>query len=338
MRLVEPTVPGDSLRREFSGNFFDPSRVYKGMPDTLISSCARLSDDELEARLKFLVTRERQAAVHFIVHLMEADRRRLYAEAGFPSLFAYCVQELRLSEGAAYKRIRAARAADKFPAVLEELASGRLHLAAACLLAPCLTPENHPALLEQARGKSKREVEFLVASIDPEGEKRDYTWRIKPASGGGARVSFDADKGLLEKITRARQVLFHKHPAGRLKDIFHEALESLLAQKDWDRKQSVRRRETPAALARNGSLQATRRIPLWVRQQVWRRDEGRCSFKTPDGRRCEGRGGIEFDHIIPYALGGPSNKPENIRLLCRAHNQLAAIKTFAGKGEKAGDP
>jgi hypothetical protein len=34
----------------------------------------------------------------------------LYAPAGYPSMFKYCVDELHLSEDAAYKRIQVARA------------------------------------------------------------------------------------------------------------------------------------------------------------------------------------------------------------------------------------
>ena len=50
-------------------------------------------------------------------------------------MFAYCVQELRLSEDAAYKRIQAARAARQFPALFIAVAEGRLNLTgSACLL------------------------------------------------------------------------------------------------------------------------------------------------------------------------------------------------------------
>jgi 5-methylcytosine-specific restriction endonuclease McrA len=36
---------------------------------------------------------------------------------------------------------------------------------------------------------------------------------------------------------------------------------------------------------------------------------------------------LEIDHVIPYAKGG-SNSPENLRLLCPAHNRLAAEKEY----------
>jgi hypothetical protein len=44
---------------------------------------------------------------------------------------------------------------------------------------------------------------------------------------------------------------------------------------------------------------------------------------SPDGCRCQERGRLEIDHVVPVALGGAA-RPENLRLLCRAHNQHAA--------------
>ena len=56
---------------------------------------------------------------------MELDTRRLYlAEGCAGRLFAYCTQVLHLSEHAAYHRIQAARAARRFPVILERLAEG----------------------------------------------------------------------------------------------------------------------------------------------------------------------------------------------------------------------
>ncbi|HET7695248.1 MAG TPA: HNH endonuclease signature motif containing protein [Vicinamibacterales bacterium] len=98
---------------------------------------------------------------------MELDARRLYLAQGCSSLFTYCTQVLHLSEHAAYGRIEAARAARRFPRILELLTEGSLTLTSVGLLAPHLTAENQIALLESARRKSKRDVERLVAAIHP---------------------------------------------------------------------------------------------------------------------------------------------------------------------------
>jgi 5-methylcytosine-specific restriction endonuclease McrA len=74
--------------------------------------------------------------------------------------------------------------------------------------------------------------------------------------------------------------------------------------------------------AREGS----RNIPAHVKRAVWVRDGGRCTFRGPDGHRCESRS-PEYDHIVPVARGGKS-EVSNVRLLCRPHNQLEAERAY----------
>jgi hypothetical protein len=92
-------------------------------------SLSHLSDGALLRRLARLVARDRITTAVLLAHIAEVDARRLYSPAGYPSMHANCVGELRLSEDAAWKRSQAARAARRAPALLEALANGRLHLA-----------------------------------------------------------------------------------------------------------------------------------------------------------------------------------------------------------------
>src|SRR5687767_1939664 len=129
---------------------------------------AALSDPELLLEVRRLAGQERQATARLIAALGELDARRLYLGEGCSSLFTFCTQVLHLSEHAAYGRIAAARAARKWPAILECLADGSVHLTAIGLLAPHLTADNHQHVLEAARHKSKREVEEIVATLRPQ--------------------------------------------------------------------------------------------------------------------------------------------------------------------------
>lgn len=54
-------------------------------------------------------------------------------------------------------------------------------------------------------------------------------------------------------------------------------------------------------------------LPQEVKVAVWQRDMGRCV-------NCESQQELEFDHIIPLAMGG-SNTVRNIQLLCAACNR-----------------
>ena len=77
------------------------------------------------------------------------------------------------------------------------------------------------------------------------------------------------------------------------------------------------------------STAPSRYIPAEVKRTVYHRDAGRCQYWDPlSKRRCLSRTGIEFDHVVPFALGGASTV-ENLRCLCRTHNQWVARQPFA---------
>jgi len=127
-----------------------------------------LSSSDLRSATRELVRRSSTLEAELLVHIGEIDERKLYLDWAFPSMFAYCVSELGFSEDAACNRINVARAARQRPAILEALRSGQVHLAGLRLLAPHLTAENQDEVLAEAAGKSKREIEELVARLSPQ--------------------------------------------------------------------------------------------------------------------------------------------------------------------------
>jgi hypothetical protein len=126
-----------------------------------------LSDDELLRRLSALVSQSHRVEADLVAHIGEVDERRLYAGQACPSMFAYCLERLHLSEAEAYRRITIARAARRHPALLAMLRDGRLHLCGLARLVPHLTAENCEALLERATHLSTRQIEQLVAELSP---------------------------------------------------------------------------------------------------------------------------------------------------------------------------
>jgi hypothetical protein len=130
------------------------------------SALAALSDREVLVRVRDAVRNEQVATARLIALLMELDARRLYLSEGCSSLFTtYCTQVLHLSEHAAYNRIETARAARRFPVILDLVESAAVTLTTVRLLAPHLTDTNHREVLQRAHHKSKREVELLVATL-----------------------------------------------------------------------------------------------------------------------------------------------------------------------------
>ena len=124
-----------------------------------------LDSEVLATRLNELLGDERNIQVEFLLHLEEFDRRRQYESKGYESLWQFCRRELRLLEGATYRRTTAMRLIRNFPAAVGYLRDGRLFMTTLVLLKDVLTPENAGDLFERASHRSKDDVETLVASL-----------------------------------------------------------------------------------------------------------------------------------------------------------------------------
>ena len=72
-------------------------------------SLANLTDDELLSSLQELLQKDRKIEAELLAHIAEVEARKIHLELGFESMISYCIQQLKLSESAAYHRIYAAR-------------------------------------------------------------------------------------------------------------------------------------------------------------------------------------------------------------------------------------
>src|SRR5262245_57545969 len=155
-----------------------------------------LSDDELLHRLLELLRQSRRVEAELVAHIGEVDARRLYAREAAPSMFAYCIEVLHLSEAEAYLRITVARAAREHPVLLDMLRDGRLHLSGIAKLVPHLTLENHEAVLARAAHRSKRAIEELIAELAPRPDVpttvRAVAWRTAERTPAAIRAETPA--------------------------------------------------------------------------------------------------------------------------------------------------
>jgi hypothetical protein len=330
------------------------------MKNDILTAAAVLSDADLLDGLERLAAGEREASVELVGHLAEMERRKIYLAEGYGSLFAYCTGALRLSEHAAFTRIEGAKAARRFPVVLDRLAAGSVNLATLRLLAPYLTAENHEAVLAEAAGRSKRETEAIVARLAPLPDVPPFlrklpaaaSWgRVAAAPTGAAtpavppapappparplvaplaperfRVQFTVGKETHEKLRFAQDMLRREIPDGDPGAIFDRAL-TLLLEEVARTKMAATSAPGPDRITAPGS----RHIPAAVKRAVWFRDRGQCAFVSKQGRRCKERSFLELHHIQPFALGGEATA-DNIALLCRGHNALEAEMVFGECG------
>jgi hypothetical protein len=328
-----------------------------------IKSFSTLSDDELLRRLSELLQKSRRVESELVAHIGEVDARRLYAREAAPSMFSYCTEVLNLSEHEAYLRITVARASREHPVLLEMLADGRLHLTAIAKLAPSLTEANRETLLARAEGKSKREVEELVAEVAPRpdvptmvrklperresqpptlelGPDRVATFLhataapaqppaprpvVQPLAPARYKIQFTASAELREKLERLRALMRSSVPDGDLAAIIDAAVTEKLER--LEAKRFAKTKSPRKSLKQVKTSPKTRYIPAPVRRAVRERDGDRCAFVDARGKRCTAREGLEFHHKDPYGRGG-DHSVDNLQLMCRAHNGYLAEQDY----------
>lgn len=293
-----------------------------------------LSDDALVSQLEAIRGEGERLLARLVVHLMEVEERRLHLRVACSSLFDFCRRRLGMSEGAAFRRIVAARLVRRFPRLLGCLERGEIHLSALVLLRKHLTEANLDELVASVVGKSKREVEELIARRAPRPDvpatiRKLPASRIKPLSEARYRLQLTASAELRDKLERARDLMGHRAPSGDLAVVVERALDALLEKLERERLGKTRRPRMKSIRTqqREASPRMSARIPNAARSEVFARDGEQCSFLDHQGRRCPARTLLELDHVESRALGG-SHEPANLRIFCRPHNLLHAEDVF----------
>ena len=148
--------------RNLASNDLIAERVPGGAP-----GLAHVSDDELLSQTRRLVGKSNQLLAALLLHLAEIEARGAHRSRRCASLYTYCIYELRFSEDAAARRSAAARFAREFPALLDAVAAGELHLTGLLMIGPHLTPENHLEVIARAKFRTKKELGLLVRDLNP---------------------------------------------------------------------------------------------------------------------------------------------------------------------------
>ncbi len=179
------------------------------------------------------------------------------------------------------------------------------------------------------------------------------TGSLEPRSETHYRLQLNTPERVKAKLELARDLMSHANPSGDLVAVVERGLDLLIAQLQKARfGQASRPRRKPATppvvdesasarpiepragreeLDRSDRSKSARRtrkhIAHETKRQVVARDGLCCSYVGDDGIRCGARAFLEIDHQQPWARGGPDTF-DNLRLLCRAHNQLLAEEQF----------
>ena len=232
-----------------------------------------LSNEDLTLKLRALVHEERKITLQILELICESERRRLFAESGYSSLFDWLTRELGYSEGAAQRRIESARLLRAVPSVAEKIESGSLSLTNLAKVGSTLrrvkaqkiqgiafpNDDEHAAiagkdeaqsmaeamaLIGLVEGKSSRQAEALLTEKFPELPKPDFVRRIDHET---VRAQVTLTKSQHAKLERVREI--DSHHGASLAELIEIATDEFLKRRDpLVREVKARRTKTSRAI------------------------------------------------------------------------------------------
>jgi hypothetical protein len=179
---------------------------------------AKLTDQELELRLKDLATKERKILHAILEHIKEFETRKLYLARAYSSVFEYLVKELGYSNSAAMRRLEAARLLRDVPIVAEKIKEGSINLSQIGELSRALkekeklmgdkfTCEVKAELVHSISGKTTKETqkELAVALDIPVHEFEKQRMQQDET----LRIEITLNKAQLEKLQHCKNLASH---------------------------------------------------------------------------------------------------------------------------------
>lgn len=183
-----------------------------------------LSDSELLKNTKNLVGEEQKIITKIVVHLEEIERRKLYSDLKYTSLFEYCTKELKYSEDQACRRIGAMRASKEVPKIKDHLDSGALNLTAVTMANRLINDAKKESIkLDNAKkeeifnrctNQTKSEVQNTLFDIRKELNLSDTPPNkpvITKVSKTQTRIHLTIENELMEKLEKLKGLLAHKN-------------------------------------------------------------------------------------------------------------------------------
>jgi hypothetical protein len=335
------------------------ARVKSVPMDTadLLSNAREIANDDLFAAVERMTLTEHGLLVKVVVLLGEIDRRGIYRGRAWPSLFEYCVAHLKYSEGQACRRIAAARAIQKFPALLPIFERREITLTNLSRVSRALTAANHVELAKAVGTKRKDDAERVMAKWCPQPDMKPMVrqlptptftprplepialplqpppatvqlpspppGKVKALSEKRYGAQFPMDEETFRLLEHVKQMTKHRGEAGSLENLMKRAIKLLHEEVEKERLGKVSRPQSHTRPMKDEGA-----ISRSSKREVFARDGEQCTFRDPiTDRRCPSKTHLELDHIAPRSRGGKGT-PENLRVRCRSHNRLAAEESF----------
>ena len=199
--------------------------------ENVTKNITSLSNETLLGQTKFLFDREKQISDRILLYLAEINRRRLYLELGFESLYKFLIGHFRLGESSAYNRIKAMRLTEEVPAAKQALTQNSMNLSTLTQAQVFfqsvektegkLSIEKKTEVIEKLRDKSQVEVKQILVSINPKAAEPKKE-SLKPLSAESAKLTVVISKQLVEKLEKIKNYNSHKNHNPTYEELFDQ--------------------------------------------------------------------------------------------------------------------
>lgn len=322
-----------------------------------INKSKTLTDHDLNQKVKSLAIEERKLTKEILLYIAEVDKRRLYLRMAYPSLYEYLTKEIGYSEGAAQRRIDAARLMQKVPEVSSKIADGSLHLAQIskvqkiCRLirkesGSPVELATQKIVLEKLENKTSIQTDLILAQefqIEVKASERKVIQQDE-----SVRIELTLTKEEAELLKKAQELLSNK-TGGSLKNTLIEMAQRIVKsyepktkvklnhksnyepktqsngadenKNEFKSKESTTFTATVAVDKKALKKKAVelKSVTPRLKKEILERDQC-CQFKNPKtGKICGSKHFLEIDHIQPRFLDG-AHTSANLRVLCKNHN------------------
>jgi 5-methylcytosine-specific restriction endonuclease McrA len=286
----------------------------------------KTNDNQLLEQTFTLRQKERSLTHLILKNLIEIEKRKLYCDLKYSSLFKYLIKHLKYSGAEAQIRIQAMKLMRGVPSVAKKIEEGKISLTQACDLQRAFSQtdikrDKAELLIEEVSGKSTRATQEILL------KKFSFD---KPKT-----VSVTLPEYLVKKLERLKIEYGEDLNEVELIDaVVEEKLKRPRVSKQTKEVKEVKEAKEAKQVRSSKrkticANRASRYISVSVKNQVWKRDHGKC-------QQCEGRTNLQYEHIFPFARGG-GNSVENLKLLCSSCNLRAGIVSFGvAKMEREG--
>ena len=293
-----------------------------------------LTNTDLILNFKTHVASERKITAEIIRYIAEIDRRRVYLDRGFTSLFDYLVKNIGYSPGAAMRRIDAARITQELPEVLRKIEAGALTLSQTTQVQKAtrhfrkenrkpLPLEDKRRLFKDIENTNQKETERIIANtLDlpvPHLEKEV----LHKNNSVTLTLTFTSEQ--MEILEQVQNMIAHTGASCTWADTL-----TYLAKKEIGRRTQMRapqrqitdqRTTKSTAVAKVDSpLRRNRYIPQRLRKTLLHA-KAVCSYKDKNGESCQSQRFLQIDHIRSWSQRGPDTA-DNLQVLCGVHNRL----------------